>query len=537
MKLTLVLICLFASLLQANVVINELCYDPVGEDEGFEWIELYNNGTTNINLAGAKLLRAGSSWVEVFTLPSFLLRPGRYVLIGEAQITNAQITASLAFQNGGSETDGVRYQSQDGSYTDTVLYDSPNSFNLSGDEGLGVSFAQDVPQGYSLARIKDGFDSNDSGFDFYPEASPSPGLANPTRCDYALFSASVEKQGEQWELETQVHNLSPFSPDEIAFLDVYIDGEVRLNQQLLPIPAEDSLLVNLTLPVWDEFNHSIKLRLELSADPDSLNNSYSFELMQVELLPPRLNELMYNPLTGAQEWIELYQAEEPQSRSEYSLRDYGGNQVSFSLPEQGGYYVLCPDKDPFLAQFPACHPSLVIELSNWITLNNDGDSLTLLNSGGVVIDSMSYVGHSSYKGISLEYWQNASGTYTWKYSPFSGSPGAPNSAPGQPIPPTEGRVALEKDVFYPKQGERMLLIHNLKDPNNIVNLCVYDLSGRKRRVLADRQTVQASGIMLWNGTDETGKLLPRGPYILSWESQSIGGGKILRRQLDIVLAY
>ena len=153
MKLPLVLLCLCASLLQANVVINELCYDPVGDDSGFEWIELYNNGTGTIDLAGAKLLRAGSSWTEVLTLPSFLLRPGRYLLIGETQITSAVITASLSFQNGGSETDGVRYLTPDGSYTDTVLYDSPNTYNLSGDEGALSSYAEDAEAGYSLSRI------------------------------------------------------------------------------------------------------------------------------------------------------------------------------------------------------------------------------------------------------------------------------------------------------------------------------------------------------------------------------------------------
>ena len=537
MKLPLVLLCLCASLLQANVVINELCYDPVGDDSGFEWIELYNNGTSTIDLAGAKLLRAGSSWTEVLTLPSFLLRPGRYLLIGETQITSAVITASLSFQNGGSETDGVRYLSPDGSYTDTVLYDSPNTYNLSGDEGAASSYAEDAEAGYSLSRIKDGFDSDDSAFDFYPEPSPSPGLANLTRCDYAVLSASVQKQGSQWLLNSHVHNLSPFSTDEMAFFDVYIDGDAVLNQELMPVPAEDSLSVCIELPIWDEFNHTIDLWLELYTDPDSLNNRYSLNLMQVELLPPRLNELMYNPLAGDQEWIELYLAEEPQSRSEYSIRDLGGNQISFALPQMGGYYVLCTDRDQLLYQFPTCPPSRVIELSNWITLNNDGDSLVLLNSDGTVIDSMSYVGHSSYKGVSLEYWQAASGSYTWKHSPNSGSPGAPNSAPGQPIPPSAGRLALEKDIFYPKQGERMMLIHTLEDPNNIVNLCVYDLSGRKRRILADRLPVQASGILLWNGRDDSGKLLPRGPYILYWESQSTNGGKILRRQLDLILAY
>ena len=37
--------------LSAEVVINEICYDPEGSDESKEWIELYNNGSSNEQLA------------------------------------------------------------------------------------------------------------------------------------------------------------------------------------------------------------------------------------------------------------------------------------------------------------------------------------------------------------------------------------------------------------------------------------------------------------------------------------------------------
>ncbi|MCB5246432.1 MAG: lamin tail domain-containing protein, partial [Candidatus Cloacimonetes bacterium] len=58
----------------AQVVINEVCYDPSGADGGKEWIELYNSGNTDVNLAGAKLLSGGSEFGEVFTFPHFILR-------------------------------------------------------------------------------------------------------------------------------------------------------------------------------------------------------------------------------------------------------------------------------------------------------------------------------------------------------------------------------------------------------------------------------------------------------------------------------
>ncbi|HQJ96707.1 MAG TPA: lamin tail domain-containing protein, partial [Candidatus Cloacimonas sp.] len=135
----------FGLSLKAEIVINEVCYDPVGSDEGFEWIELYNNGSTGIQLEGAKILSGGSSYAVQYTLPFFELRPHRYLLIGGASLFTAQLNYNFSFQNGGSETDGICYVSPDGTYTDTVLYDSPNSNQLFDDHNLaGTHFAPDV---------------------------------------------------------------------------------------------------------------------------------------------------------------------------------------------------------------------------------------------------------------------------------------------------------------------------------------------------------------------------------------------------------
>jgi hypothetical protein len=148
---------LFPILLDAEIVINEVCYDPQGPDSGYEWIELYNNGNEDINLQGAKILCGGRTFQLVYELPSFILRAHRFLLIGESQITQAQLITPLGFQNGGAETDGIRYVSPDGTYTDTILYDSPNTNQLPDDTGVtGSAFAPDVPEGGGEKKKKKG---------------------------------------------------------------------------------------------------------------------------------------------------------------------------------------------------------------------------------------------------------------------------------------------------------------------------------------------------------------------------------------------
>jgi hypothetical protein len=49
---------LLPTLLHAQVVINEIMYDPEGSDTGREWIEVYNAGTIDVDLATYKLLES-----------------------------------------------------------------------------------------------------------------------------------------------------------------------------------------------------------------------------------------------------------------------------------------------------------------------------------------------------------------------------------------------------------------------------------------------------------------------------------------------
>jgi hypothetical protein len=50
------------------------------------------------------------------------------------------------------------------------------------------------------------------------------------------------------------------------------------------------------------------------------------------LAAPVINELMYRPATGYQEWVEIWQKHA--SRGAYRLEDRAGNGFDFELPER-----------------------------------------------------------------------------------------------------------------------------------------------------------------------------------------------------------
>ncbi|HQM04016.1 MAG TPA: lamin tail domain-containing protein [Candidatus Cloacimonas sp.] len=521
----------FGLSLKAEIVINEVCYDPVGSDEGFEWIELYNNGSTSIQLEGAKILSGGSSYALQYTLPFFELRPHRYLLIGGASLFNAQLNYNFSFQNGGSETDGIRYVSPDGTYTDTVLYDSPNSNQLFDDYNLpGTHFAPDVPAGYSLARIYDGYDTNNCETDFIAEAKPTPGLANRIHCDYALGTYNILQENNYVELDLCLKNLSPFVPLLSAELTITQNSILLAQQAIAPIPAWDSLRINLSFTC----NSSpLTVILWLVDDPDSTNNILLIPLNSETQADILINEFLANPESGNQEWIEIYGDQIAQGT--YYIADNSTSKIRFVLPAISGYFVICQNPDALLLRYPECPAGSIILAESWTYLNNDGDCLVLKNETGT-LDSLIYTGEEIIKGVSRErvlvestvIWQNC-------YNAKGGTPGLPNSIMPQTELPDLGKVVLTGSPCDAKAGEKIALAYNFPSATNRITCNIYDLSGRKICSVADYALVNAAGVIYWNGCKQDGNFAPRGLYIILWESQNAAGGKIMRKQFTAVL--
>lgn len=519
----------------ARIVINEVCYDPQGSDGDMEWIELFNSGGADVDLEGALILCGGSSYNLAYELPHYILRAQRFLLIGESGVANAVLTAELGFQNGGSETDGIRFVSPDGLYTDTVLYDSPNSNGLQDDsENVGVSFAPDAPEGTSLARRYDGLDTNDNAWDWQIEENPTPGLPNMVYLDYALLHAQIADNNGQWEFQAWVKNQSNIGPPCAAELEVRLDGVLIDTQPAGDLAAGDSVGVAIILPVSDELNHIVTAQVNLENDPDPLNNSASLSLLQEDLDVPRINEIMYDPQPGKQEWIEVWLGYP--LRDGYILRDATGNQFGFSLPPVVGYYVLCRSAAEMLADYPECPSSSIVEVGSWAVLNNDGDTLSLCDSDGNCLDQMSYAGVSYQQGVSLERYPDGEGGYLWRYclDIEGATPGDANSQ-SAPQPQFPGALELAGSPCDPRSGMGINLFYNLGQPSSRVNCSVYDRAGKRVRVLADNLSIPAEGSLLWDGRDSAGTIVPRGIYIIVWESRAESGGKTLRRQLTAVI--
>ncbi len=524
---------IICSVLGASVKINEICYNPQGADFGKEWIELYNPTNRDIELTGWLIFSGGSQYSLDYVFPYYVLRAGRFVVVGGDEVPQAHFNYNFRFQNGGDATDGVRLISQDGNYTDTVVYDFPNSNNLIDDSGQpATTFAPNTPEGCSLARIMDGHDTNVCSQDFIVESSPTPGMPNHVYADYSLSEAVMNPMGAGWQLSVRISNNSMLSPSRNALFKVFHEDEAIVSEEIEPIAPRNFIIKEYYLEIdWQV----LWLNIELEGDINPENNTV---YLSAEGEPGGglvINEIMPMPLPRRQEWVEIYSRPGRNQSQTYTLKDASQNSVSFALPPVAGYFVICKDKDMLLEDYPFCPPGNVIKVPRIPSLNDDGDELYLYNEDGTeLIDFMAYTRDMIARDKALLRFEN-DGEVIWKKG--DANPGKPND--------------YQDDIdpnFDPEQTERVKIVGSpaseyeqigisyvFEDAEELKISCsVFDLKGHKVRTIASGETHPNRGIIYWDGKNSNGKRAARGLYIILWESKS-GKEKLYRRQLSAVI--
>jgi len=70
-------------LTSGSIIINEMMYDPLGSDDGHEWIEIYNNGTESIDMVGCKFFEDNTNHGLSVINGSYILDGNNYAVIAD----------------------------------------------------------------------------------------------------------------------------------------------------------------------------------------------------------------------------------------------------------------------------------------------------------------------------------------------------------------------------------------------------------------------------------------------------------------------
>ncbi len=123
-------ILLFSGLANAEITINEIMYDAEGVDAGNEWLEIYNNGTDEINFSKGKLFEGGTNHSNTLIQGGAIIPGGSYAIIADNAeaflITHSNFVGTLfdsAFSlSNSNETFAIKNSA--GAVLDEVFYSS-----------------------------------------------------------------------------------------------------------------------------------------------------------------------------------------------------------------------------------------------------------------------------------------------------------------------------------------------------------------------------------------------------------------------------
>jgi hypothetical protein len=189
---------------QDSVKINEFLPNPDSEetsaDDLLEWVELYNDSSSDIPLLGWSLQWGTSSYGSEYTISTEISIPANgFLLIGGEGVSEADIVvpaeSDLSLGSASSNTDALRLLHCGPGVSDTVIYGSDNEDEWEDDLGfVADSFAPKPTAGLSIARRFDGGDSDESGVDFVVGFVNTPGAANPeVNCEAGSHSVKINE--------------------------------------------------------------------------------------------------------------------------------------------------------------------------------------------------------------------------------------------------------------------------------------------------------------------------------------------------------
>ncbi|MCO4747699.1 MAG: lamin tail domain-containing protein [Proteobacteria bacterium] len=184
MRSTVILLALLAGpVAHAGVVINEVMPDPdsTGGDAGYEWFELYNDGSTTVDL-GDWSVDADTS-MPMGSLVTFVggttIAPGGYLLVGDSMVANTDVQVTMTLGNASSSGDAIRLIDNNSTVVDVVIYGDDNSDNFPDEGGAFPTLTAALgASGTSIARLPDGQDTGDLSADFAVATTPTPGATN-----------------------------------------------------------------------------------------------------------------------------------------------------------------------------------------------------------------------------------------------------------------------------------------------------------------------------------------------------------------------
>lgn len=455
-KKTLLLFAAFSSFLAAQIdtslILSEVMFYPASGNN--EFVEIYNTSPTNsINLANFKI-KYYTSNPDLIVDAGYgtVLPPKSFAIIFENDydietgIYHALVPANaliLKISDNSFGSSGMANTTSRPIWLLNAINDTIDYYFYSANNSTGISDE----------KIRMNHDSLSSNWANSLTLNGTPGFTNsvtPVDYDLSIISLSFYPQiilaGNDVSVSLKINNKGFFNA---SFYSVEIFDDTNLDS--LPVLSErvfyqtytnlssgDSLAINTTLSAPSNGLHQIIAQVNYAEDENPGNNKvikqFSVIIQTNFYNDVVVNEIMYAPVTGEPEWVELYN----KTDSLINLKNWkisdAQTQVNISVSDKflmpHSYIII--SKDSSVKNFYSI-PSEVITL-NLPSLNNTGDAVVIRDSLGIIIDSIYYqpawggnTGGKSLERISINGLSNDANNWGTSVNVFKATPGKINS--------------------------------------------------------------------------------------------------------------
>jgi hypothetical protein len=546
----------------ADLLLNEVLYDPDGPDEGFEFVELWNPDSAALSLEGIEIEAGDGARPDTWT-PVYGGAPGDTVRsAGAFLIPGSALRAAI--QNG---PDALRL-TRAGVVIDLVGYGA-----LTAPELYRGSPAEDVPSGQSLARLRDGRDTGSNAADWAPEPEPTPGRANhpdvrlsiarggvsidpevPWPGDAAVLGVGVRNRGRlgveatRWRLEAAIRR--PLGQDS-----AWSPTPVGTGPGVTVDPGDSvSLRCAFLAPAAGRFDLRVVLR-DLGTGASAIEDTVVIRA-RCTAAPLVVNEIAFRD-RGAGEWVEVTARADVPDWGLFALSDAQGraHPIDRGPAPRGaraGEILVLAQSPALLRAAYALPESLVLGCAGgWPALNDadggDGvaDRVRIADPDGVPSDAVPYSAERTERGGSLERLDVAlpsASPNSWSecIDPRGGTPGSPNS---MRAPTSRGDAESRLLLANPRVLRRrpgaptapVVLAFGEAARGARVRVLVHDLLGRVRRHLVEGQRILGEAAFVWDSRDDAGRPVPAGAYVASAETLPDGPERARKGNLALTV--
>jgi hypothetical protein len=508
--------------LQFDVLITEFMADPtpqVGLPEQ-EFIEIYNNSTKTFDLNNWSVGDGSSS----VSLGNYTLAPGMYVILANGTSStfgqsNILTTNIPSLNNSG---DAIYIKNDLGVTIDSIYYDLSWYHDASKQDG-----------GWSIERKRLSAQCSD--------VSNWAASINP-------FGGTPGNQNSIYT--TQADTSAPIVTNYYLSGDtLFVEFDELVNSSGLVLTLSPNLNVNM----WQNQNEQTIAVLIDNPQIGTIYNAilsgvtncwgtpmatYSFMFGIPETAVKGdvvINEILFDPLTGGSDYVEIVNiSDKVLSVKNWLFANIDDDTISNLKPITtqdrlflpGEYLLISEDSNAVIQDYIIYGTGTFID-TDLPTYSNDSGSVILINNLNQILDFVHYDADYHFKllsstdGKALEritfsgesnnpdYWHTASEQVNW------GTPGYLNSQYIDNV--IEGTITLETKIFSPDNDgyqDVCLVNYNFTNPDNVMDVVVYDSEGRPIRTLKDNFYPGVNGFFTWDGLRDDGTKAQIGTYIL-----------------------